>query len=205
MDFKINSLDNVSSYLWLWHDGSLNRALPSVAIPSHRGRRSLLLLIMIPVWHQTARSFLRAQRVGLKYTSFNAKLSSRTIVTKWYTKEHELISYNDETSIGRLHITNHAAESLGDVVFVELPKLEREVAQGDQIGAVESVKAASDIYAPVSGKVIEINEELGGTPGLMNKEPETAGWLCDLQVSKPDELKSLMTEEAYESYCSESA
>ncbi|KAF8511703.1 glycine cleavage H-protein-domain-containing protein [Gautieria morchelliformis] len=120
---------------------------------------------------------------------------------KRYTEEHELISYDDATSVGRLHITEYASKSLGDVVFVELPKKGRDVAKGEQIGAVESVKAASDIYAPVSGAVIEINESLGDRPGLMSSDPESDGWLCDLKLTKPDELESLLTPEAYEKFC----
>jgi len=86
-------------------------------------------------------------------------------------------------------------------VFVELPKPTKEVAQGDQIGAVESVKAASDIYAPVSGVVEEINNALADQPSLLNKSPEKDGWLCKIKLSNPSELEELMTAEAYKAHC----
>jgi len=121
----------------------------------------------------------------------------RTLITKRYTEEHETVSYDDETGLGTITITEHAQLSLGDVVFVELPALETRVAQGDQIGAVESVKAASDIYAPVSGVVKEVNEKLNEQPGLLNKYPEDAGWLCKIQLSDPAEIEGLLSAEAY--------
>ncbi|KAJ3976984.1 glycine dehydrogenase [Lentinula raphanica] len=121
----------------------------------------------------------------------------RTIVTKRYTAEHECVAFDDETGIGSISITDHAQSSLGDVVFVELPQVGTEVSQHDQIGAVESVKAASDIYAPVSGKIEEINDALSAQPGLLNKSPENEGWLCKIKLSDPSELENLMDEEKY--------
>jgi len=88
-------------------------------------------------------------------------------------------------------------------VFVELPALGTEVAKGDQIGAVESVKAASDIFAPVSGTVEEINEELNNQPGLLNKSAEEAGWLCKIKLSEPSEMEDLMASDAYKEHCEE--
>jgi len=121
----------------------------------------------------------------------------RTIVTKGYTVEHETVVFDDSTGIGIVSITDHAQSALGDVVFVEMPALGTKVAQGDQIGAVESVKAASDIYAPVSGTIEEINETLSSEPGLLNKSPEDKGWLCKIKLSDPSEVEKLLTEEAY--------
>jgi len=119
-------------------------------------------------------------------------------MVKRYTVEHETVSYDDETGLGTITITEHAQATLGDVVFVELPALKTEVAQGDQIGAVESVKAASDIYEPVSGVIKEVNEQLNNQPGLLNKSPESDGWLCKIQLSDPAEMEGLLTVEAYE-------
>jgi len=161
-------------------------------------------LHMLPRFRQPSCSLLRTPRISrtiLPSTVFRS--FSRTLVTKHYTREHELLSYDDTTSVGRLHITKHASESLGDVVFVELPKVGQEIAQGESIGAIESVKAASDIYAPVSGTVHKINEVLGDKPGLMSSVPESAGWLCDIKISKPDELGSLLTADSYEKFCEE--
>jgi len=121
----------------------------------------------------------------------------RTIVTKKYTVEHESVAYDDATGLGTVSITDHAQSSLGDVVFVELPTVGTKIAQGDQIGAVESVKAASDIYAPVSGTIEAINEVLASEPGLLNKSPEDKGWLCKIRLSDPLEMQKLLNEEDY--------
>lgn len=121
----------------------------------------------------------------------------RSLVTKRYTAEHEVVAFDDSTGIGTVSITDHAQSVLGDVVFVELPALGTEVTRGEEIGAVESVKAASDIYAPVSGRVEEINEVLSSQPNLLNKSAENKGWLCKIKLSDPSEMDKLLTEEAY--------
>ncbi|TFK30507.1 glycine dehydrogenase [Coprinopsis marcescibilis] len=128
-------------------------------------------------------------------------VSFRTLVTKRYSADHESVIFDDTTGLATVTITNYAQSSLGDVVFVELPSPGTEVAQGDAIGAVESVKAASDIYAPVSGTIEEINEILSSEPGLLNKSPEEKGWLCKIKLSEPAELEQLLTEEAYKAHC----
>ncbi|KAI0330547.1 hypothetical protein GY45DRAFT_1277529 [Cubamyces sp. BRFM 1775] len=125
----------------------------------------------------------------------------RTLITKKYTEDHEAVVYDDQTQLGTVTITDYAQSSLGDVVYVELPQPGTEIAQGDQIGAVESVKAASDIFAPISGTVEEINEALNDQPALLNKSPEEKGWLCKIKVSDPSELDKLMTEEEYKKHC----
>jgi len=116
---------------------------------------------------------------------------------KKYTQEHELVHFDDSTGVGIVSITDHAQSVLGDVVFVELPKIGTQVAQGEQIGAVESVKAASDIYAPISGTIEEINERLSEEPGLLNKSAENEGWLCKIKISDPSEMDKLMDLEEY--------
>ncbi|KAF8350002.1 glycine cleavage H-protein-domain-containing protein [Amanita rubescens] len=121
----------------------------------------------------------------------------RTIVTKKYTAEHEAVVFDDATGLGIVSITEYAQSSLGDVVFVELPSVGTTITQGDQIGAVESVKAASDIYAPVSGTIEEINEILSDEPGWLNKSPEDKGWLCKIRLSDPSEMNELLSEETY--------
>jgi glycine cleavage system H protein len=125
----------------------------------------------------------------------------RTVVTKFYTPDHEVIKFDDETGVGTVSITDYAQKSLGDVVFVELPEKGATVEKSEPVGAVESVKAASDIYAPVSGNVVGINEELGGQPSLLNKSPEDEGWLFKLQVTKPEELEGLLSEDGYKEHC----
>ncbi|CEL58068.1 Putative glycine cleavage system H protein, mitochondrial OS=Schizosaccharomyces pombe (strain 972 / ATCC 24843) GN=gcv3 PE=1 SV=1 [Rhizoctonia solani AG-1 IB] len=128
---------------------------------------------------------------------------ARTIVTKRYTKEHEWISYDSDTKLGTISITEYAQQQLGDVVFVELPKEGSQVKTGDQLGAVESVKAASDIYAPVSGTVKELNPALEQKPSLLNTAPESEGWLCKIELSDPSEIETLYTEEQYAKFCKE--
>ncbi|KAF9499719.1 glycine cleavage system H protein, partial [Pleurotus eryngii] len=124
-------------------------------------------------------------------------LANGSHIAKRYTVEHESVSFDDATGLGVITITDHAQEALGDVVFVELPTIGTEVKQGEQIGAVESVKAASDIYAPVSGTIEEINETLSSEPGLLNKSPEDKGWLCKIKLSDTSEVEKLLDADAY--------
>lgn len=145
---------------------------------------------------------LRASRASP--VAMNPRFLARTIVTKKFTSDHEAVIFDTDSKVGIVTITNYAQSSLGDVVFVELPVVGTEVKQGDQIGAVESVKAASDIYAPISGVVEAVNEELNSQPGLLNKSPEGDGWLCKIKVADEAELETLMTEDAYKKHCEES-
>ncbi|CAE7146863.1 unnamed protein product [Rhizoctonia solani] len=115
-------------------------------------------------------------------------LFARTIVTKRYTKDHEWISYDSETKIGTISITDYAQRQLGDVVFVEIQPEGTSVEAGGSLGAVESVKAASDIYAPVSGTVKELNSALQESPSLLNNAPENEGWLCKIELSDPSQV-----------------
>ena len=112
-----------------------------------------------------------------------------------YTKEHEWVSAEGGT--GTVGITFHAQKELGDIVYVDLPKIGTVVAQGDTLGSVESVKAVSDIYAPVSGEVVEVNETLAASPEKINQDPHGEGWLAKLRLSRPEELAALMDAAAY--------
>jgi glycine cleavage system H protein len=115
-----------------------------------------------------------------------------------YTKEHEWIdAKNDSATIG---ITDYAQHELGDVVFVEVPAAGSKLTAGKTFGSVESVKAVSDIYAPVSGEVTEPNPALTNTPDLINTDPHGAGWLIKIKLSSPAEVNSLMDAAAYEAY-----
>ena len=111
-----------------------------------------------------------------------------------YTKDHEWIRINDQN--GHIGITVYAQEQLGDVVYVELPEVGRVFAQGDQFGSVESVKAVSDLYCPVSGEVIEVNSVLETQPELVNKDPHE-NWMIVVKLTNPDELASLVDADAY--------
>jgi glycine cleavage system H protein len=115
-----------------------------------------------------------------------------------YTKDHEWVMV--EGDIGTIGITDHAQHELGDIVYVDLPKIGTVVEQGKNLGSVESVKAVSDIYAPVSGEVVEVNQTLATAPELLNQEPHGAAWLVKIRLSAPDEVGQLMTAAAYEEY-----
>ena len=117
-----------------------------------------------------------------------------------FTKDHEWVEADgDVVTIG---VTAYAAEQLGDVVFVELPEVGRDVKAGDQLAVVESVKAASDVYAPVSGEVVAVNDELPNTPETVNAMPEKDGWFAKLKLANPAELDALMDRAAYEQFLS---
>jgi glycine cleavage system H protein len=118
-----------------------------------------------------------------------------------YTKEHEWISAKGDTAT--IGITDYAQHELGDVVFVELPTAGTKVTAGKTFGTVESVKAVSEIYAPVSGEVIEANAELPNKPEAINSDPHGAGWLIKVKLANPAEVNSLMDATAYEAYIAE--
>ena len=122
-------------------------------------------------------------------------------MSKKFTKDHEWIDV--EGDIARIGITNYAQEQLGDVVFVELPKAGRQFHQGNDAAVVESVKAASEVYAPVSGEIVEPNTKLEDDPALVNQDPTESGWFFTMKVSNPDELNDLMDEAAYADYVKE--
>lgn len=115
-----------------------------------------------------------------------------------YTKEHEWAHI--EEGVATLGITNHAQHELGDIVYVDLPKAGSTVEQGKVFGSVESVKAVSDIYAPVSGEVIEVNEGLASAPEKINEDPHGEAWFVKVRMSDPEEIKKLLTGEDYQEY-----
>lgn len=117
-------------------------------------------------------------------------------MTVKYSKDHEWVTV--ENGIATIGITNHAQEQLGDVVFVELPAIGKKVAAHDQAAVVESVKAASEVYVPVSGEVVEVNKELEGDPALINREAEGGAWFMKVKLSNPSELDGLMDKAAYD-------
>ena len=113
-----------------------------------------------------------------------------------FTKEHEWVSLDGD--IATIGITDYAQGELGDIVYVELPAAEREVKQGESFITIESVKAVSDIYAPVSGKLVEVNPKLEEQPELLNESPHDRGWLAIIEMSDPEELEKLMSAADYE-------
>ena len=119
-------------------------------------------------------------------------------MSRYFTEDHEWVDVDGD--IGTVGISEYAQSQLGDIVFVEVPDEGKELTKGDEAAVVESVKAASDVYSPVSGEVIEGNAALVDTPGLVNEEPEGDGWFYKLTLSDPDELDSLMDEVAYAAF-----
>lgn len=119
-------------------------------------------------------------------------------MTRYFTEDHEWIEVEGE--IGTVGITNYAQGQLGDITFVELPAEEQAVAKGDAVSVVDSVKAASDVYTPVSGTVVEVNGALNDEPELVNSDAELGGWLFRVTLSDPGELDGLMNEAAYKEY-----
>ena len=117
-----------------------------------------------------------------------------------YTKTHEWVKKEGEDKV-RIGITSHAQNQLGDVVYVELPALDRTVKAGDACTVVESVKAAYDIYAPVSGKVTEVNNDLEDNPQLVNEDPYGKGWFFVIEIEDPQQLKNLLSNKEYEELC----
>ncbi len=115
-----------------------------------------------------------------------------------FTKEHEWVLVEDQVAI--IGITEYAEQELGDVVYVELPEVGEKIVKDDPFGAVESVKAVSDIYAPVSGTVVEVNDTLPDSPETINDDPYGDGWLIKVEMTDKDDLKDLMSAEEYAEY-----
>jgi glycine cleavage system H protein len=116
-------------------------------------------------------------------------------MTTKFTPDHEYIRVDGTTGI--VGITNYAQGQLGDIVFVELPAIGKQLKEGDEAAVVESVKAASEIYAPVSGEVVEVNEALTGEPGLINTDPENGGWIFKVAISDAGEIEKLLDADGY--------
>jgi glycine cleavage system H protein len=119
-------------------------------------------------------------------------------MTTRYTKDHEYIRVEGDAGI--VGISDYAQSQLGDVVFVELPSVGKTLSKGDEAAVVESVKAASEVYAPVSGEVVEVNSDLEASPGTVNEDPAGRGWFMKIRLTNESELDGLMTEEQYQEF-----
>ena len=117
---------------------------------------------------------------------------------KKYSKDHEWIDINGE--IATIGITNHAQESLGDIVYIELPEIGKKVNKGGEVSVIESVKAASDIYTPLEGEIIEVNENLKDNAAIVNQDPENKGWIFKLKINDTSNVDELMTLSDYENF-----
>ena len=120
-------------------------------------------------------------------------------MTVYFTKEHEWVRVEGDTAT--VGISNHAQEALGDIVFAEVPEAGRKVSKGQEAAVVESVKAASDVYAPVSGEVIEGNSAVADDPSVINSDPEGEGWFFKLRLADTNELNDLMNADQYRAFC----
>ena len=122
---------------------------------------------------------------------------------KKFSKQHEWVSV--EGDVATIGITKHATEMLGDIVFVELPKKRKNIEKEDQVGVVESTKAASDVYTPISGEVVERNQSIVDDPSKINSDPENEGWFFKLKIKDKSEIDILMNKEEYEKFSKESS
>ncbi|KAK4857679.1 hypothetical protein QYF36_004408 [Acer negundo] len=145
------------------------------------------------LWASRAASYLRI-------SAFNRGFAS-VIKDLKYADSHEWVKIDGNSAT--VGITNHAQDHLGDVVYVELPEVGVAVTQGSGFGAVESVKATSDINSPVSGKVVEVNKELSESPGLVNSSPYEKGWIIKVELKDAGELNNLMDADKYSKFCEE--
>ncbi|KAF3780526.1 Glycine cleavage system H protein 2 [Nymphaea thermarum] len=151
------------------------------------------------MWASRAASYLRLS--SSPSPSFFCRSFSSVVKDLMYADSHEWVKVDG--GLATVGITDHAQDHLGDVVYVELPEVGATVKQGGSFGAVESVKATSDINTPVSGKVVAVNEDLGSSPGLVNASPYDNGWIIKVEMSDQDELKSLMNSDKYTKFCEE--
>jgi glycine cleavage system H protein len=126
-----------------------------------------------------------------------------SVQEKKYTEDHEWIELSADGKTGTIGITQYAAKALGDIVFVELPEVGLELAAKDTMGAVESVKSASDLYAPIGGTIVEKNSALEDKPGTINKGPEGDGWIAKIEIAEGEDMSALMDAEAYRKHTEE--
>ncbi|KAL8141783.1 hypothetical protein V2J09_014815 [Rumex salicifolius] len=152
------------------------------------------------MWASSTANALGLTRAAVTTPAFSRCFSSVLEGLK-YASSHEWVKH--EGSVATIGITDHAQDHLGEVVFVELPEIGGSVGQGGSFGAVESVKATSDINSPISGEVVEVNSKLSETPGLINSSPYEDGWMIKVKPSNPGELESLMGSKEYTKFCEE--
>ncbi|XP_060213288.1 glycine cleavage system H protein, mitochondrial-like [Lycium barbarum] len=154
------------------------------------------------MWASSTANALRISRTNLVGPSVSISRCFSTVIDGLkYASSHEWVKH--EGSVATVGITDHAQDHLGEVVFVDLPETGGSVSQGSSFGAVESVKATSDINCPVSGEIIEVNTKLTEAPGLVNSSPYEDGWMIKVKPSSPSELESLMGSKEYTKFCEE--
>lgn len=136
---------------------------------------------------------------AFRYSAPMQRVASTRLMSTYFTPAHEYVKVEDGK--GTVGITDFAQSALGDIVFVDLPDVGDEFEKGESFGSVESVKAASDVYLPVSGVVTEVNEALSDEPGMVNSAAETDAWFVKIEVTNPDETGELMDPDAYKAHC----
>ena len=127
---------------------------------------------------------------------------TNTTANLLYSKEHEWVLQLDGNRV-RIGISDYAQKQLGDIVFVENPQVDDEVTVNESMGSIESVKAVSELYSPVSGTVVRVNEDLNDTPETINEQPFQGGWLVEVEMANPEELESLLNEDDYQAFINE--
>jgi len=160
-----------------------------------------VVLVKSKVWSLNAKTLhkLIVTNIKLRNASLEAK-QIRQLSDRRYSDKHEWITLDSGKTIGTVGVSKYAEEALGDVVYVQLPDVGNTYAQNDEVGAVESVKAASEIYTPVSGRVVEINQQLEEKPGLVNSSCYENGWLFKIELNKIEEYNKLMSEDSYQNF-----
>lgn len=176
---------------WKWA-GTLALGLTLLAISSS------VIEMMTGVEFTTGEDTLKKIGSETHNKNFTHHLKGRKKVMVKYTKDHEWVVI--EGNIATVGISNHAQHSLGDLVYVELPAIDKEVAKGEETAVVESVKAASDVYSPLSGKIIKVNEALEDNPDLINQNAEGDGWMWQVEISNPDEINELLEPDDYKAH-----
>ncbi|BES98721.1 Glycine cleavage system H protein [Nesidiocoris tenuis] len=166
---------------------------------------SLCRVIFPRFYSLSCRTVQRSSAGRRSISTGSPNFAAASQIGRVYTDKHEWVEVSAEDStVATVGISHYAQEALGDVVFAQLPSVGAEIKQHDEVGALESVKAASELYSPVSGKVVQVNTEVENSPGLINKACYTQGWLFKILLSNSDELKSLMDEDAYKKFVSSS-
>ncbi|XP_009615541.1 glycine cleavage system H protein, mitochondrial [Nicotiana tabacum] len=154
------------------------------------------------MWASSTANALRISRTNLIAPAFSLSRCFSTVLDGLkYASSHEWVKHDG--SVATIGITDHAQDHLGEVVFVDLPETGGSASQGSSFGAVESVKATSDINCPISGEIVEVNTKLTETPGLVNSSPYEDGWMIKVKPSSPSELESLMGSKEYTKFCEE--
>jgi len=160
-----------------------------------------ILLVKSKVWTINVKTLHKVISTNYKLSNAsNLANQIRLLSDRRYSDKHEWLALDSNKKIGTVGVSQYAQEALGDVVYVQLPDVGNTFAQNDEVGAIESVKAASEIYTPVSGRITQINELLEEKPGLVNSSCYENGWLYKIELNKIEEFDQLMNEESYQKY-----